>query len=270
MTIFLTLFIIAVIISVLYTLMLIRPVPCRVHDSSLDTDYAHRGLHGDVPENSLAAFEAAAGEGYGIELDVQLSRDGEVMVFHDYTLSRMTGVGGKLSELTATELSELRLDGTNECIPCFSEVLSLVNGRVPLLVELKGEDLDSALCVRVAELLKDYSGAYCIESFNPVLLGKIAKLLPGAYRGILYTNVVRDKKRWSAINIALTLMATNIIARPHFIAYNEKNRNSLPVRICTRLFGAGRFVWTVRTPEEWHEAKKRGEHSIFEGFLPEK
>ncbi len=271
MAIFLSILLCAVILAVVYLFVLIRPAAKRPHDTSLDTDYAHRGLHGEgVPENSLAAFEAAARAGYGIELDVQLSGDGEVMVFHDYTLVRMTGVEGKLSERTAAELSELRLGSTDERVPRFSEVLALVDGRVPLLVELKGENFDSALCDKVSEILKSYSGAYCIESFNPILLGKIAKLLPGTYRGILYTNVVRDKNRWSAINLALTLMATNIIARPDFVAYNEKDREMLPVRICTGLFGTKRFVWTVRTAESYREAKNRGELAIFEGFLPHK
>ena len=131
----------AVISVVIYFLVLVRPPKKTAPDESLKCDYAHRGLHDDsAPENSLQAFENACRAGYGIELDVQLSRDGVVMVFHDYSLLRMTGCDKKLSELDATELTALSLKNTAETIPTFEQVLSLVDGRVPLLVELKGVD----------------------------------------------------------------------------------------------------------------------------------
>ena len=168
-----------VLLSLVYLFVIIRPRAKKCENKALLCDYAHRGLHGEtVPENSLLAFDLAAKEEYGIELDVQLSADGEVMVFHDYRLARMTGCEKKLCELTAAELSGLRLKGTDEKIPTFREVLALVDGRVPLLVELKGESTDTSLCPKVAELLREYGGAYCIESFNPLLLGKMRKQLP--------------------------------------------------------------------------------------------
>ena len=258
----------AVILIILYVLILVRPPKKTSPDAALLRDYAHRGLHGGgVPENSLKAFELACEAGYGIELDVQLSRDGHVMVFHDYTLLRMTGRDSLLSELDASELAALSLDGTDQTIPTLREVLELVDGRVPILVELKGEDTNTALCEKVAVLLGEYTGPYCLESFNPLLIGHMKKRLPETYCGLLYTNVCRDKKKSSLLNIALTAMALNVVARPDFIAYNKADRDSLPVRITTGLYGAGKAVWTVTTAEELDTAHRKGEIPIFEKIV---
>ena len=255
------------VLALVYLLVLVRPPKKIKPPAALLCDYAHRGLHGGgIPENSLAAFERACKSGYGIELDVQLSRDGVVMVFHDYTLVRMTGCDKKLCELDADELCSLFLDSSDQTIPTFAQVLSLVDGRVPILVELKGEDLNTSLCEKVAAQLKDYRGEYCLESFNPLLIGKMKKYLPDALRGLLYTNVCREKKKRSALNIALTAMALNVVAKPDFIAYNKADRASLPVRITTGLWGAPKFVWTVRSHEELKEAHLTGEYPIFENI----
>lgn len=260
---YITLFVLAFFI-VLY-LLLIFPRAKAPENRELLRDYAHRGLHGGgVPENSLLAFELAAKAGFGIELDVQLSADRVVMVFHDYTLTRMTGVEKKLSELCAEELSALSLGGTEQRIPTLNEVLALVKGRVPILVELKGEATDTTLCSYVAECLKSYEGAYCIESFNPLLIYEMRKHLPNAYYGLLYTNACHEKKKYSLVNILVTCMALNFLARPNFIAYSKKYRRALPVLLTAGMFRAPRFVWTVNTPEELNEAHRRGEFPIFE------
>ena len=249
----------------LYLVVLIRPRAGKPKKKTLLCDYAHRGLHGNgIPENSLAAFSLACEKGYGIELDVQLSKDGVVMVFHDATLNRMTDVEKNLSALSAKELQKLSLAKTAETIPTFAEVLSLVNGRVPLLIELKGENFDTSLCQKTAELLASYQGDFCIESFNPLLIRDMKKCLPDAFYGILYTNVCREKKKKSILNIALTMMATNILARPDFIAYDQRERNSLPVKITTGLYRAPKFVWTVRTEDSLETAHRHGECAIFE------
>ena len=254
-----------ILLSLVYLFVIIRPRAKKCENEALLCDYAHRGLHGEtVPENSLLAFDLAVKEGYGIELDVQLSADGEVMVFHDYTLGRMTGCEKKLCELTAEELGALRLKETDEKIPTFREVLSLIDGRVPILVELKGESADASLCPKVAELLREYDGAYCIESFNPLLVGNMKKQLPDAYYGLLYTNTCKDRKKYSLLNIVISCMGLNFIARPDFIAYNHKYRNALVVKLTTRLFRAPKFVWTVKGDEAIKEAHELGEHPIFE------
>ena len=258
----------AVLLVAIYLLVLVRPPKKTKPTEVLLCDYAHRGLHKEgVPENSLAAFEDACRAGFGIELDVQLSRDGEVMVFHDYTLVRMTGCDKKLCELDAKELMTLTLAGTDQTIPTLKQVLALVDGRVPLLVELKGESFDTSLCAKVADLLRDYKGAYCLESFNPLLIGNMKKEFPEAFCGLLYTNVCREKKKKSALNLALTAMALNVVARPDFIAFDKADRDTLPVKITTQLFGAPKFVWTVRTQEELDTAHKNGELPIFENIF---
>ncbi|MBQ9773709.1 MAG: glycerophosphodiester phosphodiesterase [Clostridia bacterium] len=257
----------AALLFLLYLLILVRPRKRAPNDPALLCAYAHRGLHGNgIPENSLAAFERACARGYGIELDVQLSRDGTVMVFHDDTLARMTGDTARVRERDAAELQALRLLDSEQTIPTFCEVLARVNGRVPILIELKGEDFDTSLCGAVAACLSDYTGAYCIESFNPLLLRAMQKQLPNAWYGLLYTNVCRDKKKRSVLNVALTAMALNAVARPDFIAYNEKDRATLPVKITTRLYRAARMVWTVRSEESLDTARARNESPIFEGI----
>jgi glycerophosphoryl diester phosphodiesterase len=251
-------------LSAVYLLVLVRPRARRGGEALL-RNYAHRGLHGGgVPENSMAAFRRAVEAGYGIELDVHLSRDGEVVVFHDETLVRMTGCERRLAELTLDELRSLSLAGTDETIPTLAEVLSLVAGRVPILVELKGESTSTALCEKVAAQMRTYEGDYCFESFNPLLVRRIQKYLPRAYCGQLYTNVCREKGKRTLLYAALTAMAFNFLAHPDFIAYDQKERDSLPVRITTRLYRAARFVWTARTEEERETARALGEHAIFE------
>lgn len=258
----------ALLLFLIYLLVLIHPRRKTKPEEVLLCDYAHRGLHGrGIPENSLAAFEAACAAGYGIELDVQLSRDGVVMVFHDYTLTRMTGREQKLCELSCEELTAISLADSDQKIPTFAQVLELVDGRVPLLIELKGEDRDTSLCQKVAMCLAGYTGAYCLESFNPLLIGEIEKFLPTVPRGLLYTNVCREKKKYSILNLALTAMALNVLARPDFIAYNQHDRNSLPVKIATRLYRTPKFVWTIKSAEAREEAHRLGECPIFEGIF---
>ena len=255
----------AFIFALIYLLILVRPRAKSPKNTALLCDYAHRGLHGDgVPENSLEAFERACREGHGIELDVQLSRDGKVMVFHDYTLVRMTGLDKKLCELDAAELCALSLAGTEQKIPTFKEVLACVDGRVPILVELKGENVDTALCPKVAEILKGYGGDYCIESFNPLLIKDIKKYLPDAYCGLLYTNVCRDKQKFNALNIIISGMMLNFLARPDFIAYNKLDRNSFLVKLTTKFYRAPKFIWTIKGEDELNDAHSHGECPIFE------
>ena len=259
----------AAVVFIVYLLFLVRPRGKAPEDKALLCDYAHRGLHGNgVPENSLEAFELACQAGYGIELDIQLSADGEVMVFHDGTLNRMTGVDKNLCELTAAELSGLQLAGTEHKIPTLREVLALVDGRVPLLVELKGGTLDTTLCKKAFEVLKDYKGSFCLESFNPWLVKGIKELMPDRFCGLLYSNMVRDKKRLgkkvTALDVIISVMALTFVCKPHFIAYNEEDRNSFPVRLTTEFYKAPKFIWTVTSKTAVNRAHALGECPIFE------
>lgn len=235
------------------------------------TSYAHRGLHGvGIPENSLAAFAAAVSKGYGIELDLQLSRDGEVMVFHDYNLKRMTGRDCLLSEMDAEELRTLRLGETDQRIPYLSEVLALVNGRIPLLIELKGESAtDIRLCEKAERLLSAYNGPWCIESFNPMQLRWWKKHRPDVVRGQLVTNLIRKKDGSYSKNptdYLLSGLLLNVCSRPDFIAADGRMKNP-SVTLCEKLFGADKFVWTVKGNEEREKAVQKKAYPIFE-YIP--
>lgn len=237
----------------------------KVRFNRFFTDYAHRGLWGDgIPENSLSAFDRAAKSGFGIELDVRLSKDGEVFVFHDNDLFRMTGKKGKFWEFTSEEIEQLRLNGTGEKIPRFTEVLKTVDGRVPIMVELKGEDFNTSVCAAADRILGGYTGDYCVESFNPVLVGWYRKNRPEIMRGQL---VDPNKKLLPRI---IATLVTNIYNRPDFISYRFDRYNRIAVGIATGLWGAKRVVWTVKSEQAREKAIKDGAAVIFEGFVPEK
>ncbi len=223
-------------------------------------DYAHRGLHGKgVPENSLKAFSLAAEKDYGIELDVQLTRDGEVVVFHDYTTDRMTGLHGKISELTYKELSALSLGNTDERIPRLSDVLNTVDGRVPLLIELKGESTDTALCSALAAELEGYCGDYLVESFNPLLLRGFARLCPLVPRGIL--SAKRTVK--GALAFPLRHILLCFLCRVDFVAYCFSDPFPPTARLCT-LLGARKLLWTPRNDRQIAKAAEHCHGVIFE------
>lgn len=236
-------------------------------------NFGHRGLYDNehgVPENSLAAFEAAMEAGYGCELDVQFTSDKKLIVFHDNDLERMTGVPGKVWDKTFDEIRALRLAGTEERIPTFEEVLSTVRGRNPLIVEIKAEGKNNVwyheVCEATAEALRDYEGDYCIESFHPVAVRWVWKHLPDVTRGLL---VGGPSKRTDGLGFILNLIAEllgNFYCRPQFIAYRYEYRN-LALRIVKRL-GAFSVMWTVPDPQTQAELEKTEDCIIFEHYRP--
>ncbi len=236
----------------------------------LRTDYAHRGLWGGaLPENSLAAFARAAELGFGMELDIQPSRDGRIMVFHDDTLRRMCGVDRKLKDCTYAELRTLRLGKTNEPIPTLGEVLRTVGGRVPLLIEVKGEEADHDFLQKVAELLDTYEGPFCIESFSPLILRWFRSYRPGYARGQLVTKITDHRRKGGVcVSFLLTHMMFNFLSRPDFIAVSGNIRRRPEFWLCRKLLKKPSFVWTVRKPEDRQVCRKEGSHVIFEGFVP--
>lgn len=231
-------------------------------------NYAHRGLHTpdkSVPENSLAAFRLAAQAGYGIELDVQLSRDGQVVVFHDDTLDRVCGVSGRVEERSFLELQELRLCGTAQRIPLLLDVLANIEGCSALIVELKRGSRNSELCEKTYEILKTYKGVYCIESFEPRIVAWFRKNAPEVVRGQLAAPMKDYEGQVSkpvAFGASRCLM--NFAARPNFIAYKIGCR-PLIVHI-EELLGAMKFGWTSH--EEKNERFRDG--VIFEFYCPKK
>ena len=230
-------------------------------------NYAHRGLHTrdkQTPENSLAAFRQAAKEGYGIELDVQLSKDGQVVVFHDDTLDRVCGVHARVDDLTWEELRALRLCGTEEGIPLFSEVLRSIAGCEALIVELKNGPRNRELCEKTLALLSEYRGNVCIESFNPLIVAWFRFHAPDLVRGQLATTIPNyaDDNVTGIQAFALHHTLLNFLARPQFIAYRIGPRPPL-VRLCTRL-GALNIGWTSHEPRN----EKGRDGVIFEFYRP--
>ncbi len=224
---------------------------------------AHRGLHGDVPENSLPAFRAAAEKGYIIENDIHLTLDGEVAVFHDDTLLRMCGVDKRIEEMTLSELKELRLAGTEHQIPTLRECLCEVSGKVPLLIEFKVNGNTAALCEAADRILSEYNGEYFIQSFYPQVLAWYKRHRPSVLRGQLADVFKGDRIE----RRLLGLMLFNFLARPDFIAYEHTHGRRAVLRLM-RFLGASLLGWTIRSDSELNEAKKLFDGYIFEGFKP--
>lgn len=217
--------------------------------------YAHRGLWSKrLAENSLSAFRAAVEAGVGIELDVQLSADGEVVVFHDDHLGRVTGENARVREKTAEELAALSLSGTGEGVPTLKEVLAVVDGKVPLLVELKSDYARTLLCEKTAAILDTYKGPYMIESFHPFIVRWFRRHRPAVVRGQLYSWVYGKRGNRSLSFLILSLLLLNVAARPDFMAYDVECQRVLPLRLCL-LWRPYRVVWTVRKKEQLLAAK---------------
>lgn len=237
----------------------------------LYTFFAHRGLHdieNGIPENSLPAFRRAVDNGYGIELDVQLSADGVPVVFHDATLSRMCAIDRRVDELSYDMLQTFRLNDTDERIPAFSEVLSLIDGKSPLLVEIKMDRFDMRIPEKIALLLSSYSGPYCIESFHPAALWWYRKNRPGILRGQLSTHFHVENRTLSPAQYLLGKMVLNLISRPDFISYNWRFRKDISLFFCRRIFRAHAAGWVIRSDAELQTCRKYFDMYIFEDFLP--
>ena len=234
--------------------------------------YAHRGLHQkpDAPENSLEAFRRAVSHGYGCELDVHLLSDGNLAVFHDDELKRMTGKGGVVESLIQAELGDYRLGESDQTIPTFRQVLDLIDGKVPLIIELKvHRGNHSELCERVFQELDKYRGPYCVESFDPRVVRWLKKNRPDVIRGQLTQNFIKDRAGLSLPSAFLaTTLLTNVLTRPDFVACRFSDRKIPPVWISGKLLGIQPVAWTLRNKEDLEKAVKEGIWPIFEGFIP--
>ena len=251
-------------------LFLIAPRPRRESGSYAGKMYAHRGLYdngGQSPENSLAAFQGAVDAGYGIELDVQFSRDGELVVFHDETLARVCGRPERVRDLTREELGNCRLASSFEGVPSFSQVLALVKGRTPLIVEIKPYGQPALLAKRVWEALSAYQGPYVVESFHPLAMRWFHKNAPQVIRGQLAMGR-KGKKGRRLMYWGLKYLLCNCLSRPDFVAYDLHTDRNLSMALMRLLYRPVLAAWTVRTEKEREEAGKRYDLQIFEGFLP--
>ena len=233
--------------------------------------YAHRGLHSPgIPENSLAAFLAAKDGGYGIELDVHLMKDGTLAVIHDHSLKRTAGVDVPIEDLTFEELKNYRLEGTDEKIPLLSEVLELYRGEAPLIVELKPTTKNhAALCKATCDMLADYNGAYCVESFDPRCVAWLRKNRKEIIRGQLTENFFRSNSKLpDAVKFLMKYNFFNVATRPDFIAYRFADRKNISNFLCRKLWGLQGVTWTIRSKEDFDTAVAEEWIPIFENFKP--
>lgn len=235
-------------------------------------DYAHRGLHNlanKVPENSNTAFSLAVLGGFGMEFDLQLTKDKQVVVHHDHSIKRSCGVDKNISDMTLEELRGYRLFGTEEKVPLFSEVLEIVGGKTPMIIELKGYGDPAELCPLVMEHLKGYKGLYCVESFDPRIVRWFKDNHPEIVRGQLMDKMKAGDNGLSASGAFFARkMMTNWYNRPNFEAYNFKYRNFLSMDTARSLLGMQEVSWTLRTEEDYKKARALGNLCIFEQFLP--
>ena len=240
-------------------------------DGLLGWAYAHRGLHGKgLPENSMAAFRAALEGGYGIELDIHLLKDGNLAVIHDSLLMRTTGAEGRIEDLTTEDLPNYHLEGTEETIPTFREVLDLYAGKAPLIVELKPVDGNHAALTEAAcTMLESYDGPYCIESFDPRCVRWLKENRPHIIRGQLSENFLKtDSTMAWPLRFALTHNLLNFLTCPDFIAYRFDHRNTLSNDYCRKIWKVQCVSWTIKNQTDFDTAVKEGWIPIFEGFRP--
>lgn len=230
---------------------------------------AHRGLYQKdqtAPENSLPAFAAAREHGYGVELDVQLSKDGDVVVFHDDDLKRVCGVEARVDALTTQELFALRLFASDERMPLFVEVMEVLGSDTPVIVELKSGPRNDLLCEKTLALLRSIPGIYCVESFDPRIVAWFRKNAPDILRGqlVMPFSFYKGSK---VTAVFLSNLFLNVLARPQFIA-RETSLSNLSLRLCLA-FRPMRVVWTVRPEHDLARLRAENDALIFEHFLPD-
>ena len=255
---------------------LIRPkLPRRDISCLQGVDYAHRGLWNtndpgeeNRPENSLAGFRAAVEKGYGIELDVHLTADGHLVVHHDDSLKRLTGVDVIIAKSTLAEIRACRLPN-GEPVPTFDELLAVVDGRVPLVVEVKVEGNADALSQAVYERMQRYDGPWCMESFDPRAVGWFRRNAPEVIRGQLAFNNAGKGKTWRLWwrNIFIASMLQNLWGRPDFMALDHKTEKlwCLPT-LLLRWMKPWYVAWTVRSQADMDALRGRYDLQIFEKF----
>ena len=242
----------------------------RSPDWLRNSPFAHRGLHGretNAPENSIAAFQAAMARGYGIELDVQMTADGKLVVFHDADLFRMTTYRGAVADLPYDHLTQLRLDDGEHVIPLLQDVLDLVADSVPILIEVKNEAAPGDVEQELVRLLSAYGGRVALQAFNPRVVRWFASHLPHVPRGQLagsLSNTVLP--RWKRLLLSSLLVC--VYSRPSFVNYELTGLSRLKRSTIRYGLGAQLLLWTIRTCEDLRQAMAFDGNIVFEDCLP--
>ncbi len=234
--------------------------------------YAHRGYHDkpQIPENSLPAFQRAIEHGWGAELDVHLLKDGTLAVFHDSELKRCADAEGVIEDLDLAELKKLRLEGTENQVPLFDEVLALFEGVAPLIIELKTyKGNHRALAEAVCRRLDSYKGLYCIESFYPRAIADLRELRLDTCTGQLSMDFELEHAGLPRYQrIILTNLLFNVKTRPDFIAYKFEDRFKKNNQRVVKKLGVQAVNWTIRSKADMLACEAEGGIPIFEKFDP--
>lgn len=227
-----------------------------------DNLIAHRGVHIDAPENTINAFKEAVKKKYIIEFDVHLLKDNTVVVFHDDNLKRMTGQNKKLKDCTYEEIKDLQLLDSNDYIPTLKEVLKIINGKVPIIVELKSDRKVGLLEKELVKQLDKYKGKFCVKSFNPLSIRWFRKNKPDYIRGLLVNN-----KKKSLISAICRSNLSLIITRPDFISCNYKLHNNKKILRYMKKHPV--IAWTIKNEEQLLK-NKNNFYNLIVDFYEEK
>jgi glycerophosphoryl diester phosphodiesterase len=236
---------------------------------------AHRGLHDisrGIVENMPGAVQAAIAGNFAIEVDIQLTADGEAMVHHDHELGRLTEASGRLRDKTASELRSVTFKDTPERMMSLSDLCAMVAGRVPLVIEVKSLfDGDRRLVARMAEVLAAYEGPAVGMSFDPDQVLALKQLLPSRPRGIVAQRSYEDSY-WSRLTQeqrdSMLHLRHGFQTQPHFVAFKVDHLPAPAPWIARNVFGCALLTWTVRNPDQRARAARHADQMIFEGFVP--
>ncbi len=235
----------------------------------LTTYFAHRGLYAkdqSVAENSMSAFSLAKENNYGIELDISLSKDNELMVFHDDDLNRMCGINQIISEMDSNELKGIRLKDTEDFIPCLSDVFNLIKGSVPLMIELKTNPNRKKTVTLLKEQLKNYQGNICVVSFDPLILWEVKRQLPYVLIGQVVEDFKYNEKLSKPVRIILNYACLNFLVRPDFLSFKIQAINWVyKLHIFMKGFGA---LWAINSLDCEKKYQNLANLIIFEHFRP--
>lgn len=264
--------IITVFVFLIILLFLISPALRKHPDKQIFNGLyiAHRGLHDkSTPENSMAAFKKAIRHGFAIEIDIHVTKDNRIVIFHDDSLKRICGTDNIIENMTLSELSQYKLLDTDERIPTLEQLLDICGKDTVLVIEYKCTPLNyKRLCENADRVLSRYNVKYIVQSFNPLAMRWFKKHKKEICRGQLSTDFIREDKK-GVIEIICGLLLFNFISRPDFISYEIKYPNVLQRRICIML-GALTAGWTVKSQQELIKCKNRYGAYIFENFIPKR
>lgn len=234
--------------------------------------YAHRGLFNNkstAPENSINAFKLAIENNYGIELDVRLTKDKIPVVVHDENLKRVANISKNIIDMTFEELNKVTLFNSNETIPTLSQVLKLIDGKLPVIVEIKlDQGYNTEICDFVSPILDSYKGEYVVESFNPMVVLWYKKNRPFVIRGQLSTNHLKESNQGLLLSFLLQYLMFNFLVKPDFIAYDHRYGNNISLVLNRKLFKTITMAYTLKSQDELNKAENFFQIYIFDSFIP--